>query len=54
MEDFKNHWGDGQSMITYREGRGRQPQASKAKHVIPTVLNPRTEILVWNHKHDEL
>lgn len=44
-EDFKNRWGDGSSILEYKEGRRRQPQGFKLQQVFATALDPRSKHL---------
>lgn len=44
-KDFKNRWGDGSSILEYREGKRRQPQGFKLQQVFATALDPRAKHL---------
>ncbi|CAB1112273.1 unnamed protein product [Ectocarpus sp. CCAP 1310/34] len=44
-EDFLNRWGDGSSILEYREGKRRQPQGFKLQQVCATAVDPRAKHL---------
>ena len=56
IDDFNNRWGSGKNVLTYREGKRRQPPGFRSKHLMATVLDPRTKVLyeIEDYEHEGL
>ena len=54
IDDFNNRWGSGKNVLTYREGKRRQPQGFRSKHLMATSLDPRTKVLyeIEDYEHE--